>query len=185
MFASNPSVLAEQEDVTLPRDLSGEKVHASFNIRRTGFPEVDLKRKRSDDVGCSVAVNIDSDAAQSTASSVGSCSINSSNSYASPRHVTARPIEDLDFANAESFCHLRYEEGNCLLPRKEELAAEIHRLELLAYRCTMEALHASGPLSWEQEELMTNLRLSLHISNDEHLLELRNLVSADTSVQLR
>ncbi|PON84111.1 Agenet domain containing protein [Trema orientale] len=187
VFASNLSVLAKQADVALPRDVPGEKEsHASFNIRRTSFPEVYLeKRKQSGDVGCSAAVNIESDDADSIASSVGSCSINSNNSSTSTRYVSANPVEDLDFCNAESFYHERYEEGNCLLPRKEELASEIHRLELHAYRCTIEALHASGPLSWEQEELMTNLRLSLHISNDEHLLELKNLVSADTSVQLR
>ncbi|MCL7047155.1 hypothetical protein MKW94_003606 [Papaver nudicaule] len=42
-----------------------------------------------------------------------------------------------------------------------ELAAEIHRLELHAYRCTMEVLYASGPLRREHEELMTNLTFNL------------------------
>ena len=54
----------------------------------------------------------------------------------------------------------------------------IHNLELQAYKSTVQALFASGPLSWEQETLLTNLRLSLHISNDEHLLQLRHLLSA-------
>ncbi|KAI3986304.1 hypothetical protein MKX01_002149 [Papaver californicum] len=63
-------------------------------------------------------------------------------------------------------------------PTKGELSAEIPRLELHAYRCTMEALYASGPLSWEQEELVTNLCLALNISNDEHLMEIKSLVSA-------
>ncbi|KAF2317994.1 hypothetical protein GH714_041320 [Hevea brasiliensis] len=88
-------------------------------------------------------------------------------------------------SDAESFCQWRYEEENIPFPTKDELAAEIHRLELYAYRCTMEALYASGPLSWEQEALVTNLRLSLHISNDEHLMEVRNLVSADNSIPSR
>ncbi|KAL4588994.1 hypothetical protein LXL04_001895 [Taraxacum kok-saghyz] len=48
---------------------------------------------------------------------------------------------------------------------------DIHRLELDAYRATLEALYASGPLSWEKEALLTNLRINLHISNDEHLIE--------------
>ncbi|XP_010274252.1 PREDICTED: uncharacterized protein LOC104609591 [Nelumbo nucifera] len=60
---------------------------------------------------------------------------------------------------------------------KEELEANIHKLELHAYKSTMQALYASGPLSWEQEYLLTNLRLSLHISNEEHLNQLRYLLS--------
>ncbi|KAJ6845333.1 uncharacterized protein M6B38_289830 [Iris pallida] len=50
---------------------------------------------------------------------------------------------------------------------KEELAEQIHQLELNAYRCTMVALYASGPISWDQEAMMTNLCLMLHISNDD------------------
>lgn len=188
VFASNPSLLAEQVHVALPRVRLGEKeAHAStsFKIRTTRFPEAKSGiKKPSGIVGCSFAVNIQSDDADSLASGVGSCSINSNNSGTLPR-VSASPVQDLDCLDAESFCPVRCEEGYRLHPTKEELAAEIHRLELHAYHCTIEALHASGPLSWEQEELMTNLRLSLHISNDEHLLELRNLVSADTSVHFR
>ncbi|XP_076911906.1 uncharacterized protein LOC143570024 [Bidens hawaiensis] len=54
----------------------------------------------------------------------------------------------------------------------------VHGLELHAYRFTLEALYASGPLSWDKEALLTNLRINLHISNDEHLKELRNLISS-------
>ncbi|GKD09520.1 EMSY domain-containing protein, partial [Tanacetum coccineum] len=32
-------------------------------------------------------------------------------------------------------------------------ADEIHRQELNAYRSTLEALHASGPLTWEKETM--------------------------------
>lgn len=61
---------------------------------------------------------------------------------------------------------------------EEEPAAGVHGLELEAYRSTMRALYASGPLTWEQEALLTNLRLSLNISNEEHLLQLRRLLSS-------
>ncbi|PWZ17518.1 hypothetical protein Zm00014a_025202 [Zea mays] len=54
---------------------------------------------------------------------------------------------------------------------------ETHVLELHAYRATMLALHACGSISWEQEALLTNLRLTLNISIDEHLAELRSLVT--------
>lgn len=60
----------------------------------------------------------------------------------------------------------------------EKLATNLHELELHAYQSTLQALHASGPLSWEQESLLTNLRQSLHITNEEHLLHLRYLLSA-------
>ncbi|KAJ4828604.1 hypothetical protein Tsubulata_004961 [Turnera subulata] len=59
----------------------------------------------------------------------------------------------------------------------QNLEANIHKLEFHAYRSTVQALYASGPLSWEQESLLTNLRLSLHISDEEHLQHLRKLLS--------
>uniref|UniRef100_A0A0D9W048 ENT domain-containing protein n=1 Tax=Leersia perrieri TaxID=77586 RepID=A0A0D9W048_9ORYZ len=60
----------------------------------------------------------------------------------------------------------------------EPAIAAVHELELEAYQSTMRALYASGPLTWEQESLLTNLRLSLNISNEEHLLQLRRLLSS-------
>lgn len=186
VIAANPPMLARQVDVSLPRDVPREKEkYASFKLKTTGFPEVDMERmKPSGTAGGSFAVDLESNDADSVRCSVGSCSIASNGSYKSHYRVSAGPTEDFDdsFCDTASTCQSRYEEGNCHLPEKDELAAEIHRLELHAYRCTMEALHASGPLSWEQEELVTNLRLSLHITNDEHLMELRNLVSADTDI---
>lgn len=61
---------------------------------------------------------------------------------------------------------------------EEEAAAALHGLQLEAYRSTMRALYASGPLTWAQEALLTNLRLSLNISNEEHLLQLKRLLSS-------
>lgn len=94
-----------------------------------------------------------------TDASVGSCSINGDNRS---KFVPAYGC----FSDAES----------CSSP-EDEASAEIHRLELDAYRVTLSALYVSGSISWEQESLLTNLRLWLHISNDEHLIELRNLIS--------
>ncbi|GKD99907.1 EMSY domain-containing protein, partial [Tanacetum coccineum] len=37
-------------------------------------------------------------------------------------------------------------------------ADEIHRQELNAYRSTLEALHASGPLTWEKETMLSSLK---------------------------
>ncbi|CAN6197055.1 unnamed protein product [Urochloa humidicola] len=53
-----------------------------------------------------------------------------------------------------------------------DLHMNVHELELQAYQSTIRAFHAAGPLTWEQESLLTNLRLSLNISNEEHLLQI-------------
>ncbi|XWS70661.1 hypothetical protein CRYUN_Cryun03dG0066000 [Craigia yunnanensis] len=188
LVATNPSIHEQVDAAAFPRDMLGEKyIHASVN-NRTGLSEVHAdRRKPNGSVGCNFAENLETNDADSVTCSVGSCSVSSNNLIKLPHRVSIGPIEDVDgqCSDAESFCPRGDEEGNCLVPTKEELAAEIHKIELHAYRCTMEALHASGPLSWEQEALVTNLRLSLHISNDEHLMELRNLISADSSIPIR
>ncbi|GJN10098.1 hypothetical protein PR202_ga28162 [Eleusine coracana subsp. coracana] len=56
------------------------------------------------------------------------------------------------------------------------LSMDLHDLELQAYQSTVRAFYASGPLTWEQESLLTNLRLSLNISNEEHLLQVVTFV---------
>ncbi|PQQ02502.1 uncharacterized protein Pyn_24673 [Prunus yedoensis var. nudiflora] len=76
---------------------------------------------------------------------------------------------DSDACSVDSFCGDAQE--NFSVPLEEDVPAGIHRLELNAYRSTLVAMHASGSLTWEQEALLTNLRISLHISNDEHLIE--------------
>lgn len=105
--------------------------------------------------------------------SIGSCSISSygQNKSTSPYTKT----DDVLSSDAESF--------NTSTPIPEEgWKASIHRLELHGYRSTLEALYASGPLSWEKEALLTNLRINLHISNDEHLTELRHLISVGAGI---
>ncbi|KAG4932955.1 hypothetical protein JHK82_047260 [Glycine max] len=185
-----PTPLKQVQGVSFPRDVIAEEcIPASVNNRKTGISNmIDMeRRKETGTVGCSFGENRESNHADSITCSVGSCSITSRNSCKLQFPVSAGPFDDVDssFSDAESVCQRSDEEGDCSPPTQEELAAEIHRLELHAYRCTIEALHASGPLSWEQEALMTNLRLSLHISNDEHLMELRNLISSENSIPLR
>lgn len=109
--------------------------------------------------------------------SVASCSGNDLPGY---RFQTAwkslKDGSDSSCDDAESLCpsaSLRK-----FLPAEDGLKANVRELELHAYRRTLQALYASGPLSWEQESLLTNLRISLHISNEEHLLLLRQLLSA-------
>lgn len=183
LIAVDPSLLSDQIDV-FPGDLLVRTdIHPCYN--NVEFSKVEMERRKPNGtVGCYLAENFESNDAPDVTCSVGSCSTDSNKL---PQHVSAGHMDDSDanFSDAASYCHFEYEEGNCLPPTKKKLADEIHRLELHAYRCTMEALHALGPLSWEKEALVTNLRLSLNISNDEHLMEIRNLISADNSIPFR
>ncbi|KAK9083634.1 hypothetical protein Scep_030105 [Stephania cephalantha] len=80
--------------------------------------------------------------------------------------------------DAESFSPTTSESKHLPPSPSCELDYSVHELEVRAYRQTMQALYATGPLSWDQESLLTNLRLSLNISTDEHLLHLRQLLSS-------
>ncbi|CAL5444046.1 unnamed protein product [Camellia sinensis] len=86
--------------------------------------------------------------------------------------------EDTDSfrSDAEPFHGRWYEKEGSDLVKNKELVARDHKLELRAYCNALKALFASGPLSWEDEMEVTELRLSLHISDDEHLVEIRNLI---------
>ncbi|KAK4353411.1 hypothetical protein RND71_028929 [Anisodus tanguticus] len=130
-------------------------VHDSFNDVSDGYFALEQTK-----------ISTESSDSHSDACSVGSCSINDKFSNLSPEEVCC---------DAESFQDSA---------DKQKIAASIHSLELHAYRCTLEALYASGPLSWDQEALLTNLRISLHISNDEHLAELKTLISSGTGIHV-
>ncbi|VFQ78740.1 unnamed protein product [Cuscuta campestris] len=142
-----------------PRGKHERKLH-NINVPCIGFSRTRKRGlwththpRREDDNGAK------SDSAN-VCSSVGSCS----GAATSPK-FSVGPACDTDARESEG----------------ESVREEIHRLELRAYRATIEALYASGPLSWEQETLITNLRGYLNISNDEHSLELRNLISNASS----
>uniref|UniRef100_A0A0D9V2T7 ENT domain-containing protein n=1 Tax=Leersia perrieri TaxID=77586 RepID=A0A0D9V2T7_9ORYZ len=60
-------------------------------------------------------------------------------------------------------------------PAPAVVAGQIHDLELDAYEALMRVFHATGTLTWEKEELLTQLRMQLHISGDEHLQLIRTL----------
>ncbi|XP_027772874.1 uncharacterized protein LOC107020644 isoform X2 [Solanum pennellii] len=136
------------------------------------------KTKRSGSIGYFLTRSTES----SDACSVGSCSINEKFSNLSPEEVFCQGT--VLCSDAESCHDSADKEERHSLSSPVKIAASIHSLELHAYRCTLEALYASGPLSWDQEALLTNLRISLHISNDEHLAELKTLISAGTGQQL-
>ncbi|XP_077211657.1 uncharacterized protein LOC143846925 [Tasmannia lanceolata] len=183
------SALPEKVDaVASPQTMLGEKyMHASINNRKTGFHEMDVGREKpnTDDVRCFFPRGLELNDAESSTCSVASCSSTACGPYKLPYSSMKDLSQDTDSPcdDANSSNEFKYGRKSSF-PTNEDLAAEVHRLELHAYRSTMEALYASGPLSWEQEAMMTNLRLTLHISNDEHLLELRHLVSAEADLPI-
>ncbi|KAL8216860.1 hypothetical protein R6Q57_023697 [Mikania cordata] len=145
-------------------------LQASFNYSLNGYNKMEKnKRKSYGAVGCSLTRLSEPYESDIDQCSVGSCSAPSDGYNRFSSHYDA----DILSSDGESFNTSWVE---------HEVAVSIHRLELHAYRSTLEALYASGPLSWEKEALLTNLRINLHISNDEHLTELRHLTSSGARI---
>uniref|UniRef100_A0A1J3EY40 ENT domain-containing protein n=1 Tax=Noccaea caerulescens TaxID=107243 RepID=A0A1J3EY40_NOCCA len=110
------------------------------------------------------------------ASSVGSCS---PISYDESDMLTSS-LDGSSSQVADNACSSDAESSKEAFSCREEGAVRSSRSELYTYRSTLWKLFASGPLSWDQEASLTDLRLCLNISTDEHLMELRNLKSAGT-----
>jgi ENT domain len=100
---------------------------------------------------------------ESTVSSTGSCS------------TSGRPYQYPVFEYCEDDAVSSFvpvPEAGCTIKSTE---TEAHSLELDAYHATMVALYANGSISWEQEAMLSNLRLLLNISCDEHQSVLKSL----------
>ncbi|KAF6168004.1 hypothetical protein GIB67_020574 [Kingdonia uniflora] len=172
--------------VPYPKNMLGGKyLYYTHNSCKTGFSE-----KQNKDMiypkTCFVPGSLEPNDTVSTPSSVGSCSSTNTSTFRWPPQFTTNLAQDSEdnSSDAESSCARGYE-GEQNIQNEEELVRDTHKLELHTYRCTLEALYASGSLSWEQETTLSNLRLKLHISNDEHLIELRRLVSSKMNLSLR
>lgn len=155
--------------VNFQKAMQAEEYKSSTRHRFIKTSELDMMREQEYfDSDFIPEISLEHNGSDRVVSSVGSCSID-----------TIATFDDIEGSinEAESFIGSSKGDRNCILPTKEELDKKIHKLELHAYHCTMQALYASGPLSWEKETLVTNLRLLLHISNDEHIMEIRNFIS--------
>ncbi|KAG6498740.1 uncharacterized protein LOC121995722 isoform X2 [Zingiber officinale] len=163
---------AKVDNATSTGRLFGEKYINCYLNKRTGSSKIESGSivPRSDENNYFwSSVNADAD---STSSSVGSCSVDNS------------PCGSLQ--DHEEVCsHTDHAEASCSYVRdsspsnKVNSQSEIHLLELSAYRSTLTAMYVSGPVSWEREAMLTNLRFMLNISNDEHSLELKELINSD------
>ncbi|KAJ8640575.1 hypothetical protein MRB53_017269 [Persea americana] len=151
-------------------------IQATFNNKMTGFSEIGMKKQELNvgERNFSPTGLEPSDSERTASCPRASCGGSDCGPFMLPHHSIGCPSLDSD--DPESSIGKEYGR-RCSSLSEEEWAAKLHKSELLTYHSIMEELYAYGPLSWEQEAMITNLRLSLHISNDEHLLEVRHLVS--------
>ncbi|KAH6790907.1 hypothetical protein C2S51_005913 [Perilla frutescens var. frutescens] len=180
-------VLEKVDAVAYPKETLGEThMHTSYNIISNGYNQME-REKQNDVLGCSGVRDSELNSSDSDACSVGSCSVANQSLKNCYNHFMPVHCQETDTlcSDAESSYGSESERKTSSLPLKEEVGVSIRSLELHAYRSTLEALYVSGPLSWEQEALLTNLRIMLHISNDEHLKELKHLISTKTASTLR
>ncbi|CAN8315086.1 unnamed protein product [Cochlearia groenlandica] len=131
-------------------------LHQLVRVRSKKFSECVVGKESLDSSCC-----YDSDAC-----SVGSCSPNS--------------YDDNGFNQDTESCSSDAESSKEEEEEDDGAVMRSCRPELYRYRNTLGKLFASGPMNWDQEASLTDLRLSLNISNDEHLTELRNLKSVGT-----
>lgn len=169
---------AKVDNATSTGRLFGEKYINCYLNRRTGSSKIESGRivPHSDEnkyFWSSVNTDVDS-----TSSSVGSCSVD---------NTPCGSLQD----HEEVCSHTDHAEASCSYVRdsspsnKVNSQSEIHLLELSAYRSTLTAMYVSGPVSWEREAVLTNLRFMLNVSNDEHLLELKKLINSDMATYHR
>ncbi|KAL3819074.1 hypothetical protein ACJIZ3_004979 [Penstemon smallii] len=174
-------VLEKVDAVSYPRETLGEKnMHASFKIISNGYNKME-GTKLSNILRYS---EVRSSSSDSDECSVGSCSVTSQSPNQCYSPSIALPCQEIYTLCSDAESSSVTERKSSSLPPKVEVEVSIRRLEMHAYRSTLEALYAAGPLSWEQESLLTNLRIVLHISNDEHLMELKHLISAKTAINV-
>lgn len=167
ILSVNPSPTSEKVDefVYANESLGDNYVHASFNVGAAEFSRMNTRESGSCLVGVSTSEDSDS-----CSSSVGSCTVVSGGACSSPFGVSTHSSNDLEdcYSDAESSCGPKYEEKRCSSDGK--IGFELNRSELCTYFSEVRALYALGPLRWEDEERLTNLRHLLHISTDEHLM---------------
>ncbi|PKU84197.1 uncharacterized protein LOC110104232 isoform X2 [Dendrobium catenatum] len=168
--------------VNSPQNFYGEKhMNAAFYHETVGFGQIGLHSNNPiANAGPKLVVNLDLSDNESTASSVGSCSV--INGLRRRLYHKNNQKQELcgHIDDADSFCGSPAEPSHF---REDEVAEAIHWLELDAYRSTLRSFYACGSLSWDQESLLTNLRFALNISNDEHLSEVKHLMSTRSLVE--
>ncbi|KAJ7279826.1 hypothetical protein O6H91_14G006300 [Diphasiastrum complanatum] len=95
-----------------------------------------------------------------------------------PCHFCCRSCATADFPELES------PSGNCGATRDSTSKLRTQNMELNAYVAVLQAFYSKGSLTWQQELLITDLRTHLHISSEEHLLQLLRIMSCSCESQV-
>jgi hypothetical protein len=157
----------------MKRDETGNNVDI-YLARRT-------KSNKDDDASKSDTSSSSSDTSTSdstSSSSSGSDSSDGDDCAASPTVKQCQQNQEADIQLPPSCNEMKQDSGNRRLQhdpandvmiQEEQHDSRVHALELEAYMSLMKAFHATGSLNWAKETLLTDLRLHLHVSNEEHL----------------
>ncbi|KAJ8755941.1 hypothetical protein K2173_024486 [Erythroxylum novogranatense] len=163
--SARPSQALDEVEADHLDELYGENYRNSPRYSRiTELSRVNLGRENHSRL-LEPAISVDS-----CKSSVGSCSVVG---YTYKFPVNSLPLHDGstgDYcSDAESSCcpKIKDEESSLFSPKELELGSR--RTDFHGYCSTIRQLYSSGPLSWEDEAKLTNLRQVLCISDDEHL----------------
>ncbi|XP_051220518.1 uncharacterized protein [Lolium perenne] len=160
-------------------------VHPSHCIKKreeTGYnADIFLARRTDCDKDNGVRK---SDTSSSTSDSSSSCSSGSNNrgddcaDYATVEHcqegqepdimLLPRCNEEEQGSDNRRLQHYQANEVQGVM-KQEEQNDRVHARELEAYLSVMKAFHATGSLTWAKTGLLSDLRLQLHVSSDEHL----------------
>ncbi|XP_062188369.1 uncharacterized protein LOC133891653 [Phragmites australis] len=161
--------------VSARNDIDGDHLYRSFSDRHNGLAKNKFTKTKSDHEvlhSSQIPLHVREENECSVASCSADCLEYSINDDQQSVGLGSCFPDD-----AMSACLTRsWRENNNV--HGSDLDMNVHDLELQAYQLTVRAFYVSGPLTWEQESLLTNLRLSLNISNEEHLLQLRRLLSS-------
>ncbi|XP_078177342.1 uncharacterized protein LOC144571838 isoform X1 [Carex rostrata] len=158
--------------VTIKKDSGNGTDSKKRKLSSEVFDEICKKQRISQKVMLSEKYRNSSFENVSTVSSTGSCST-SGRMY---QHLVTSYAEDDDAMSS----FVPEKETLCMEKEKREREMEraAHKLELDAYHATIAALHTNRCITWEQELMLSNLRLLLNISNDEQKSVLRSLASS-------
>lgn len=176
-FVEHPSLSSGKvDDYVYPQEKHGGiVVHSLLDVGKHNFSDSNLDMVKSNHFNQTSASPSRSCGTNSIASSVGSCSINDHIRYKNGSFDHDNLCSDAESSVGWS----NYDGASCV---KKNVELFEHRLELRLYCSALKKLYASGPLSWEDELKMVDLQDALHISNDEHLAEIKKLISTDTGI---
>jgi hypothetical protein len=160
------------------RDETGNNVDIYLARRTKSNKDGDASKSDTSSSSSDTSTSDTSTSDSTSSSSTGSDSSGGDDCAASPTVKHCQQNEEADIQLLQS-CNevkqdsdnrrLQHDPANDVTIQEEQHDSRVHALELEAYMSLMKAFHATGSLNWAKETLLTDLRLHLHVSNEEHL----------------